>query len=110
MLSGGGVVTALAEALSGCLSECRIATGAAYLVNSKDSLRVTTLGPDPGWDANVSPRSSGQEQLLRRVMAWHVTTELPSPVVPAALSAEILKHCGASAAVIVPLHYEGVLM
>jgi PAS domain S-box-containing protein len=110
VLSGGDVVTALTEALSGCLTECRIASGALYLVNSKDSLRVTTLGPDPGWDPERLSTFFGQEQLLRRVMAWHVTTELPSPVVPAALSAEILKHCGASAAVIVPLHYEGELM
>lgn len=110
VLSGGDVVTALTEALSGCLAECRIASGALYLVNPNGSLRVTTLGADSGWDPEGLATFFGQEPLLRRVMAWHVPTELPSPVVPAALSSEILKSCGASAAVVVPLHYEGELM
>lgn len=110
VLSGGDVVTALTEALSGCLAECRIASGALYLVGSDGSLQVSTLGPDPGWDREGLATFFGQEPLLRRVMAWHMPTELPSPVVPGALSSEILKSCGASAAVLVPLHYEGSLM
>jgi len=110
VLRDGDVVKALTDALSACLAECRIASGALYVSNGDRSLGVTPLGPDPGWDREGLATFFGHEALLRRVMAWHVLTELPSPVVPEAISTEILRDCAASAAAVIPLRYEGVLM
>ena len=94
---------ALDVALAACFDAGGISVGGLYLSQPDDGFRVRPLGTKLGWKPDDLASFFGELPLLRRIIASGSPAMLPSAPYGDQSVREMLRRCGGSAAMVVPL-------
>jgi PAS domain S-box-containing protein len=103
VLKHQSIESALDDALASCFDAGGISVGALYLLDRDGSFKVRPLGSNVTWNAGDLDSFFGNQLLLRRLIAAGTVVTLPSPGLVDAAVTEVLRRCGASTAMLVPL-------